>query len=69
MDSASGHIEIVLVPGAIPISGHVHARGEAVRPFTGWTALFAALRAAVGEDDVAHEMPAGSESADTIGGH
>jgi hypothetical protein len=68
MDAAPGRIEIELDPGAVPITGHVHARGEAVRPFTGWTALFAALRAAVGEEGVARGRATGDGSADTRGG-
>jgi hypothetical protein len=69
MDAAPRHIEIDVDPGAVPITGHVHARGEAVRPFTGWTALFAALRATLSEEGVAPGSAADDGSADTRGGH
>jgi hypothetical protein len=69
MDAAPAHIEIEIEPGAVPISGHVHAGGEGVRPFTGWTALFAALRAAVGEEDVAPGPATSGGSIHITGGH
>jgi len=46
MDTAPAHIVIQIDPGAVPISGHISAGGENSQPFTGWTGLFALLRAA-----------------------
>jgi hypothetical protein len=50
MDSDSLRIVVEVERGAIPISGQVRADGGTPRPFTGWTGLFAVLRAAAGED-------------------
>jgi hypothetical protein len=43
-------IVIDLHPDADPIAGHVSTDGQTPRGFTGWTGLFAALRAATGAD-------------------
>jgi hypothetical protein len=50
MDPAPLQIVIDVEAGAVPISGQVRVEGDAPRPFTGWTGLFAALRAMAGED-------------------
>jgi hypothetical protein len=50
MDSAPLCIVIEVESGVVPIRGQVRADGETPRPFTGWTGLFAALRAVTGED-------------------
>jgi hypothetical protein len=49
VDPAPTRIVVELVPGVAPITGRIHARAQASRPFTGWTGLFAALRTATGE--------------------
>jgi hypothetical protein len=43
-------ILIELESGATPIAGRVTAGPQPAVSFTGWTALFAVLRAAAGED-------------------
>jgi hypothetical protein len=50
MDPVPLQIVIDVDADAVPISGLVRAPGDAPRPFTGWTGLFAALRAVAGED-------------------
>jgi hypothetical protein len=50
IDSAPTLIVVELIPGVAPIRGCVRTQGEQERPFTGWTGLFAALRAAAGRD-------------------
>jgi hypothetical protein len=49
---APGPTEIVIEfdPRAVPISGHIRADRGTPLAFTGWTGLFAALRAAAGEE-------------------
>jgi hypothetical protein len=49
VDPAPTRIVVELNPGAVPITGRIHARAHPSQPFTGWTGLFAALRAAAGE--------------------
>jgi hypothetical protein len=49
VDPVPTRIVVELKPGGAPITGRIHARAQASRPFTGWTGLFAALRAAAGE--------------------
>jgi hypothetical protein len=50
MEPLPGQIMVDLEPGADPIAGRVRAHGQDPRAFTGWTGLFAALRAATNED-------------------
>lgn len=50
MDPPPTRIVIELTPDAVPIAGRVHVCFEEPQPFTGWTGLFAALRAAAGGD-------------------
>jgi hypothetical protein len=59
MDPNPARIVIELDAAGSPIRGSVRAEGHLVRPFTGWTGLFAALRAAVGEDPHKSDGPAG----------
>jgi hypothetical protein len=49
VDPTPTRIVVELNRGAAPITGRIHARAQASRPFTGWTGLFASLRAAAGE--------------------
>jgi hypothetical protein len=49
MDHDPAHILIELEPGAEPIRGRVRVAAEPPQPFTGWTGLFAVLRAVEGE--------------------
>ena len=49
MARPAASIVLELDPGADPIAGQVRAPDQAPRAFTGWTGLFAALRAATGE--------------------
>jgi hypothetical protein len=46
-------IVVDLDPDADPIAGSVQAPGQSPRAFTGWTGLFAALRAATAENGAA----------------
>jgi hypothetical protein len=50
MEPLAGKIMVDLEPGADPIAGQVCAHGQQPRGFTGWTGLFAALRALTSED-------------------
>jgi hypothetical protein len=50
MASVPTRIVIELDPRAVPISGHIRAGGEPPLSFTGWTGLFAVLRAAAGAE-------------------
>jgi hypothetical protein len=50
MNSTPARIVVELVPGATPITGRAHATGRESRSFTGWTGLFAALRALAADD-------------------
>jgi hypothetical protein len=50
VDRLPGRIIVDLEPGADPIAGHVSAHGQQPRSFTGWTGLFATLRAVTSED-------------------
>jgi hypothetical protein len=49
MDHDPAHIVIELDPGSEPISGNVRAAAQPPQPFTGWTGLFAVLRAVAGD--------------------
>jgi hypothetical protein len=53
-------IVVDLDPDADPIAGSVQAPGQSPRAFTGWTGLFAALRAVTADN--------GSASAGSDGG-
>lgn len=44
-------MSIAVDRGAVPVSGRVVPEDGAERDFTGWTELFAALRAAVEDDE------------------
>jgi hypothetical protein len=46
-------IVVDLEPDADPIAGSVQAPGQSPRAFTGWTGLFAALRAVTAENGAA----------------
>lgn len=48
MARPAASIVLELDPGADPIAGQVRAPDQDPRAFTGWTGLFAALRAATG---------------------
>jgi hypothetical protein len=52
MDAAPTRILIEVEPGTTPITGQVRADGGAPTGFTGWTGLFAVLRAVTGDDRV-----------------
>lgn len=49
MDHAPRQIVIELDAGGEPISGRVRAGAQPPLPFTGWTGLFAVLRATTGD--------------------
>jgi hypothetical protein len=49
MDHAPSDIVIELDAGGEPISGRVRTGAQPPQPFTGWTGLFAVLRATAGE--------------------
>ena len=61
MDHDPAHILIELEPGVEPITGCVRAGARPPQPFTGWTGLFAVLRAVAGEGGgrTGHVNPAG----------
>jgi hypothetical protein len=50
MEPLPGQIMVDLEPGADPIAGRVRAHDQDPRAFTGWTGLFAALRAVTSEN-------------------
>jgi hypothetical protein len=54
---APTRIVVELIPGAAPITGRVLAPAQESRPFTGWTGLFAALRAAAANDGCPNGRP------------
>jgi hypothetical protein len=55
-------IVVDLDPGTDPIAGHVLARDQLPRAFTGWMGLFAALRA-VAADNGTPEAADGGQNA------
>ena len=68
MDPNPARIVIEVDAAGSPIHGSVLADGQLVWSFTGWTGLFAALRAAVGEDPRESDGAAG-RTAPTTGVH
>lgn len=52
-----GRIVVDLQPGADPIAGRVCADGQHPHAFTGWTGLFAVLRAVTSQDGRPQTMP------------
>lgn len=50
MDPSPNRIVVEFDPGADLIAGQILAYGQQPRAYAGWTGLFAALRAATGED-------------------
>ncbi len=52
------HLRVTVDRDATPISGQVAAGGGRERPFAGWTELFAALQAVIGEHPNREEQDA-----------
>ena len=62
MDPTPAPIVIELDAGTAPSAGRVRIEARTARPFTGWTGLFAVLRAVAGEDTAGGANTAGQST-------